>query len=132
MDDGSADTVADSRHCDVSRGSASLFLHPVEGQGADPHVHLTFTKNGRVEAIDGRAHADVLALNLNAAHLVRARAEIFELTWRRLRERGFGVQALRQWERAYEVQPGTRAREYGTFMRYHLRKKLRSRDAGTS
>jgi uncharacterized protein (TIGR02646 family) len=116
-------------HCDTSRGNRRLFLHPVEQQGPDPREHLRYTANGRVEAValDRRVQDDIQILNLNARRLVRARSAAFDVAWQQLRRVEFAVGELRRLEQRHRIVPGTTAPEHADFIRYHLKKKLRSK-----
>jgi uncharacterized protein (TIGR02646 family) len=115
-------------HCDTSRGDRKLFLHPVQGQGPDPREHLRYTKVGKVEPIrpDPRVANDIDALNLNARRLVRGREAVLEAAWKQLERAGFAIGELRRLEQAHRIVSGTTAPEHSEFLRYHLRKKLRS------
>jgi len=133
---GAHDATSSSRHrhvqhCDTSRGNRKLFLHPVEGQGPDPRVHLRYTKAGRVERAlpDDRIDGDIDALNLNAPHLVRARQTIHTALWERLERSRFATGELRRMAHAHVVAPGTEAPVHSEFVRYHLLKKLHERGA---
>lgn len=118
-----------THHCDASRGDHKLFLHPVQGQGADPREHLRYTKGGIVESAtrDARVEADIQALNLNAKLLVRGRNAVFEAEWKRLARKDFAIGELRKEEQTLRIAPGTQAREHSEFLRYHICKKIRSR-----
>jgi len=116
-----------SHHCDASRGNRRLFLHPVQGQGADPREHLRYTKAGNVEAVEGdaRVAADIGALNLNAWQLVRGREAVLDAAWRRLERGGFAIGELRRLEQDLRIAPGVQLREHAEFLRYHVCKKIR-------
>jgi uncharacterized protein (TIGR02646 family) len=128
---GSPDAEPDraAAHCDVSRGKAALFLHPVEGQGPDPSVHLRYDKAGKVEPAkpDARVDCDIEALHLNAPRLKRARREIYDEMLRTLERDGFSLQALRRLARQHRLVPGTQAPEHAGFVRYHVLRKLKQR-----
>lgn len=117
------------RHCDVSRGAQRLFLHPVEGQGADPRQHLRYTKRGDVDATpsDSRVESDIVALNLRAARLRRGRAAVFDEVFARLTRARFSTQELRRIEGANRIHPGTTTPEHAEFVRYHIRRWLHRR-----
>jgi uncharacterized protein (TIGR02646 family) len=124
----SADTPGHvTQHCDSSRGNQPLFLHPVEGRGPDPTEHLRYTKNGNVEAAapDVRVDGDIRALNLNARRLVRGRAAVLDIAWKRLERSAFAIGELRKFERANQIVAGTAAPEHAEFLRYHIRRKIR-------
>jgi uncharacterized protein (TIGR02646 family) len=67
-----------THHCDVHRGNAPLYLQPAEGEGPSPRDHLRYRGNGKVEADDARAAADIEALNLNARPLERGRTAVLD------------------------------------------------------
>lgn len=120
--------LSKTSHCDTSRRDRKLFLHPVQEQGPDPREHLQYTKGGRVEprGPDPRVVDDIDALNLNARRLVRAREAVLDAAWKQLKRAGFALGELRRLEQAHLIVPGTTAPEHAEFLRYHLRKKLRS------
>jgi hypothetical protein len=122
-------SLSSLRHCDTSRGDRKLFLHPVQGQGGDPREHLRYTLGGKVEPAiqDERVQADINALNLNARRLVRAREAVFEALWSQLKSKGFATGELQRQLRKHEIVSGEAAPAHAEFLRYHLRKKLRSK-----
>ena len=125
--DGPPDRIV--HHCDTSCGDHKLFLRPVEGQGPDPRNHLQYTKGGETKAAEGNARVDedIRALNLNAWRLRRGREVVFEELWKQLERSGFATNELRRLARVHRIVAGTTAPEHAEFVRYHLRKKLRSR-----
>lgn len=77
---------------------------------------------------DARVEADIATLNLNARRLVRGREAVFNAACDRLKRAGFAVGELRRLEQAHRIVGGTAVpeHEHAEFLRYHLRKKLRS------
>lgn len=114
------------QHCDKSRGCAPLFLHPVEGRGADPRPLLRYDARGRLWSDDERAQSDIRALNLDSdahVHLLRSnRAAVWQQLRQEIQKRGPSIGTIDQLLRHYQLQPGTKARPYLEFTRYLLLK----------
>ncbi|MBI4955392.1 MAG: TIGR02646 family protein [Myxococcales bacterium] len=118
------------RHCDTSRGNAPLFLHPVEGQGADPTKHLSYTAEGEVRPHDGsknaaQVQADIDALNLCAHRLRRARKEVLSALRIRLERLGWSQGTLRREHQQLELRPGAKTPEHCEVARHFLRRWAR-------
>jgi uncharacterized protein (TIGR02646 family) len=124
-----AATRGKTLHCDASRGDRRLFLHPVQGRGPDPREHLRSVYQDRQRGArhpDARVEADITTLNLNARRLVRGREAVLEAAWERLERAGFAIGELRRLDHTHRIVPGTAVPEHAEFLRYHLRRKLRS------
>jgi uncharacterized protein (TIGR02646 family) len=119
------------QHCDTARGSAPLFLHPVEGQGPSPRDHLRYTSEGEVrpsqEGLAASVQRDIDVLNLNAARLRRARTVVYDVLKERLDKLGWTRQALQAEYRAAALLPGVKAIEQCEVVRYHARRWARGR-----
>jgi len=120
------------RHCDTARGSAALFLSPIEGQGPDPRDHLRYTSEGEARPVPGPSSSavqgDIEALNLNAGRLKRARREVLEALRRRLDKDGFTKAALTGEYKAASMKSGVRMPAQCEVVRYHLRRWARKQD----
>ncbi len=85
-----AEPTSDTRgphrlHCDTSRGSVALSLHPVDGQGPDPRELLRYSGDGLISSDTPDAQFDVdKTLNLNALHLQRGRKQVLDALKTRL------------------------------------------------
>jgi uncharacterized protein (TIGR02646 family) len=119
-------------HCDTARGDATLFLHPVEGQGPTARDHLAYTAQGEVrpretpnqEAVRG----DISTLNMNAERLRRQRRAVYEDLKQRLGRAGWTPKALREAYRNASIHPGTPALPHCEVVRHHVARWARQRD----
>jgi uncharacterized protein (TIGR02646 family) len=120
---------ASRKHCDESRGDHKLFMHPVDGQGADPREHLEYTQGGEVRPAvdDPRVVSDIKVLNLNARQLIRSRSAVLDALRERLKKSNFETGELRKLERMHRIEPGTQTPEHAELVRYFVRKKLRQK-----
>lgn len=124
------------RHCDTHRGDATLFLHPVDGEGPDPRAHLHYEdnrtgndrdKDGGIKVVsakaDDRVKNDIKVLNLNASVLKRGRSEALEGFKRLAAKKQYDSGALRRQLDDYEQR--STAPEYFEVIRAYIQRKLR-------
>lgn len=119
-------TAPDS--CDVHQQDTELWLHPVQGQGQDPEVHLSYGRDGRVKSEDARAEDDIKALNLNSRSLIQARKVVLDGlrdVGRRRYAGRFPASFIEGQLRLCEIRSGTLALPHARFLAYHLKRWLR-------
>jgi uncharacterized protein (TIGR02646 family) len=127
--------VKGERHCDTARGSAALYLHPVEGEGPNPCDFLAYTTEGKVQTAkhkrashENQVRGDIGSLNLNARRLCRARVEVILALKRRLEKAQWTASALRKEYCAASLQPGELGMVQCEVVRYHLRRWARQQN----
>lgn len=118
------------RHCDTSRGQATLFLHPVEGEGPAPRDHITYSRtSGAISARNGDARVvgDLNALNLGATVLERGRMQALDAFRKLAEQHGYAPAYLRR--RLEEYEQRAEAPEYFEVIRAYILKKLETRQS---
>ncbi|MBT9584236.1 TIGR02646 family protein [bacterium] len=128
-----AGTPHGPNHCDRSRGHRELFLHPIEGRGADPRTHITYNHEGRIgPSAGGNADAvrrDIASLNLNHWRLRLIRRELRDFLRERLTRRGFSLATLREHYREYSPRQDQHSHPLCEVARCYLRSWARKKGA---
>ena len=119
-------------HCDASRGDATLYLHPVEGEGPSPLAHLAYGPQGEAMPLKGcsnveRVSDDIKTLGLDLGRLRRARIEVYEGLKRYLEKSGFTLGAMKELYRKHQLVTGSRAVPQCEVARFYLARWARKR-----
>ncbi len=125
--------VGGTRHCDRSRpANTRLCLQPVRGLGPSPERYLRYRADGEIvaaKAAPAEVERDVaIYLNLNAPHLKRARAAVYDALREALDAEGFSTGAIRRELKRHTIKPGSRLPEQTGIARYQLERWLRKKE----